>query len=97
MELTTVTLTTVTLVADIPPVVMVVPAGKPDPVRVTNVPPLVAPEVSEIVVTVGEGAVASKLKMTFPGGLASSSKRISEVEIEGVRVFVWGAGACISR
>jgi hypothetical protein len=84
-------LATVTLVADVPPVVTVVPAGKPFPVRVTNVPPLVAPEVGEIVVTVGEGAVllvTSKLS-TVPGGLVStcevsslSSKRIDEVEIE---------------
>jgi len=92
-------LATVTLVADVPPVVMLVPAGKPNPVRVTNVPPLVAPEVGEIVVTVGEGAVlqvASKSsKMTFPGGFAStcegsslSSKRIDEVEIEGAGVTV---------
>lgn len=83
-------LTTVTLVADVPPVVTVDAAGKPFPVRLTNVPPLVAPEVGEIV---GEGAVlqvTSKLsKMTFPGGLVStcevsslSSKRIDEVEIE---------------
>lgn len=86
-------LATVTLVADVPPVVTVDAAGKPFPVRVTNVPPLVTPEVGEIVVTVGEGAVllvTSKLsKMTFPGGLVStcevsslSSKRIDEVEIE---------------
>lgn len=93
MGLTTVTLTTVTLVAAVPPVVKVGPAGKPFPVRVTNVPPLVAPEVGEIVVHVGESAVllvTSKLsKMTVPGGLIStcevsslSPKRIHEVEIE---------------
>src|ERR1044072_1609094 len=93
MEFATVTLTTVTLVADVPPVVTVDAAGKAFPVRLTNVPPLVAPEVGEIVVTVGEGAVllvTSKLsKMTFPGGLVStcevsslSSKRFDEVEDE---------------
>jgi|KBSSwiS6_1023812.scaffolds.fasta_scaffold00026_15 hypothetical protein len=86
-------LTTVTLVADVPPVVTVDAAGKPFPVRLTNVPPLVAPGVGEIVVTLGEGAVllvTSKLsKMTFPGGLVStcevpslSSKRTDEVETE---------------
>ena len=60
-----------TLVADVPPVVT--PAGKPVPVRVTNVPPLV---VREIAMTVGEGAVLltnSKFsKPIFPGGFVSA-------------------------
>jgi len=63
-----------TLVADVPPVIT--PAGKPVPVRVTNVPPLVAPEVGEIAVTAGAGAVlltTSELSSTiFPGGFASA-------------------------
>ena len=71
------------LVADVPMLTM----------RVTDVPPLAAPEVGESVVTVGEGAVLrviSKLSKTFPGGFVStcevsplSSERIDEVKIEG--------------
>ena len=68
-------LTTVTLVADDPPNVTVAPLKNPVPVMVTDVPPLVVPEVGEIEVTVGAGAgllATSKLsKMTFPGGFAS--------------------------
>jgi hypothetical protein len=63
-----------TLVADVTPVVM--PAGKPVLVRLTNVPPLVAPEVGEIAVTVGTGAVllttSESSSPIFPGGYASS-------------------------
>jgi len=62
------------LVADVPPVVT--PAGKPVPVRVTNVPPLVFPEVGEIALTVEEGAVLltnSELSETiFPGRSVSA-------------------------
>ncbi len=65
---------TMTSVADVPPVIT--PAGKPAPVRITNVPPLVAPEVGEFAVSVGAGAVlltTSKLSSTiFPGGFASA-------------------------
>ena len=56
------------LVADVPPVAA--PAGKPVMVRVTNVPPLVVPEVGEIEVIVGEGAVLLT-NSKFPGGFVS--------------------------
>ena len=90
-------LTTVTLVAAVPPKLTVAPVEKPVPVMVTNVPPLVGPEVGEIAVTVGAGALlvaTSKLsKMTLPGGFASTcqvppltSKMIADVEIEECQV-----------
>ena len=64
-------LTTATLVAAAPPKLTVAPDEKPVPVIVTDVPPLVLPEVGEIAVTVGAGELlvpASKLsKMTLPG------------------------------
>ena len=69
-------LTTVTLVAAVPPKLTVAPDAKPVPVILTDVPPLVLPEVGEIAVTVGAGALlvaASKLsKMTLPGAFAST-------------------------
>ena len=84
-------LTTVTLVAAVPPMLTVAPLEKPVPVMVTDVPPLVVPEVGEMAVTVGAGAVllaTSKLsKMTVPGAFASTcevppltSKYIADVE-----------------
>src|SRR5437870_12051543 len=48
-------LTTVTLVAAVPPRLIVAPAAKPVPVRVTAVPPLLVPELGEIALTVGAG------------------------------------------
>ena len=48
-------LTTVTLVAAVPPRVTVAPARKPVPVMVTAVPPAVVPDVGEIELTVGAG------------------------------------------
>src|ERR1041384_3925069 len=66
-------LTTVTLVAAAPPKLTLAPDKKPVPVIVTDVPPLVLPDIGEIAVTVGAGALlvaASKLsKMTLPGAL----------------------------
>jgi hypothetical protein len=50
-----VALTTVTLVAAVPPIVTVAPASKFVPVIVTAVPPLVVPEFGEIALTVGAG------------------------------------------
>jgi len=93
-------LTTVTLVAAVPPKLTVAPDEKPVPVIVTDVPPLVLPEVGEIEVTVGAGALlvaASKLsKMTLPGAFACTtevppltSKMIAEVEIEVFQVSVY--------
>ena len=67
-------LTTVTLVAAVPPNVTVAPLKNPVPVIVTDVPPLVLPEVGEIAVTVGAGVLlaTSKLsKMTLPGAFDS--------------------------
>ena len=51
-------LTTVTLVAAVPPRLTVAPARKPVPVIVTGVPPAVVPDVGEIALTVGAGFVA---------------------------------------
>ena len=93
-------LTTVTPVADVPPRLTVAPAEKPVPVIVTDVPPLVLPEVGEIELTVGAGAVlsaTSKLsKMIVPGAFVSdcdvpafSSKMIDDVEIEEFHVSVY--------
>jgi hypothetical protein len=50
-------LTTVTLVAAVPPKLTVAPDEKPVPVILTDVPPLVLPEVGEIAVTVGADAL----------------------------------------
>jgi hypothetical protein len=46
-------LTTVMLVAAVPPKVTLAPLAKPVPVIVTAVPPLVVPEVGEMAETVG--------------------------------------------
>ena len=93
-------LSTVTLVAAAPPKLTVAPDEKPVPVIVTDVPPLVLPEVGEIAVTVGAGALlvaASKLsKMTLPGALLPcdtevpplSSKMIDDKEMEEFQVSV---------
>jgi hypothetical protein len=48
-------LTTVTAVADVPPIFTDAPERKPVPVIVTAVPPEVAPDVGEIAVTLGAG------------------------------------------
>lgn len=48
-------LTTVTPVADVPPIFTDAPERKPVPVIVTAVPPEVAPDVGEIAVTLGAG------------------------------------------
>jgi hypothetical protein len=48
-------LTTVTPVADVPPIFTVAPERKPVPVMVTAVPPEVAPEAGEIELTFGAG------------------------------------------
>ena len=48
-------LTTVTPVADVPPIFTVAPERKPVPVMVTAVPPEVVPDVGEIDVTFGAG------------------------------------------
>ena len=48
-------LTTVTLVAAVPPSVTVAPARKPVPVIVTGVPPAVVPDGGAIELTVGAG------------------------------------------
>ena len=48
-------LTTVTVLAAVPPTVTVAPDRKPVPVMVTAVPPLTDPELGEIAVTVGAG------------------------------------------
>src|SRR5689334_14751264 len=94
-------LTTVTLVAAVPPRLTLAPDEKPVPVIVTDVPPLVLPEVGEIAVTVGAGALllpTSKLsKMTLPGAVfvctpvvpPLTSKMIAEVEIEVSQVSVY--------
>jgi hypothetical protein len=50
-------LTTETFVAGVPPMLTVAPVKKPVPVIVTEVPPLVVPELGEIAVTVGALAV----------------------------------------
>lgn len=92
-------LTTVTLVAAVPPKLTVAPAEKPVPVIVTNVPPIAGPEVGEIELTVGAGAVlvaTSKLsKMTLPGAFDSAcqvppltSKMTPDVEIDECHVSV---------
>ena len=92
-------LTTVTLVAAVPPKLTVAPDEKPVPVIVTDVPPLVLPEVGEMAVTVGAGALllaASKLsKMTLPGALPCAtdvppltSKMIDDKEMEEFQVSV---------
>src|SRR4029453_8506635 len=67
-------LTTVTLVADVPPKVTVAPVEKPVPLMVTDSPPLVLPELGEIEMTSGAMLLAnSKLsKMTLPGAFAST-------------------------
>ncbi|MEN3326000.1 MAG: hypothetical protein V7638_807 [Acidobacteriota bacterium] len=65
-----------TLVAAVPPVAM--PAGKPVPVRGTHGPPLFAPEMGEIEVVVGEGAVlltTSKLSKTSQIDLATTREK----------------------
>ena len=93
-------LTTVTLVADDPPKLTVAPAEKPVPVIVTDVPPLVLPDVGEIELTVGAAAAlfaTSKLsKITLFGAFDSdwkvpplSSKMIDDVEIEEFHVSVY--------
>ena len=93
-------LTTVTPVADVPPKLTVAPAAKPVPVMVTDVPPLVVPEVGEIALTVGAGAVlsaTSKLSnVIVPGAFVSdcqvpalSSKMIDDVEIEEFHVSLY--------
>ena len=48
-------LTSITLVADVPPRLTVAPVRKPVPVMVIAVPPLVVPVVGVIEVTVGAG------------------------------------------
>src|ERR1700724_3674557 len=48
-------LTTVTVLAAVPPNLTVAPDRKPVPVMVTAVPPLTGPELGEIAVTVGAG------------------------------------------
>ena len=48
-------LTTVTVLAAVPPNLTVAPARKPVPVMVTAVPPLTDPDPGEIAVTVGAG------------------------------------------
>src|SRR5207249_11179360 len=59
-------LTTVTLVAAVPPRLTVAPAAKPVPLRVTAVPPLLVPELGEIALTVGAGLVPVSLPVTVP-------------------------------
>src|SRR5829696_7562850 len=92
-------LTTVSLVAADPPKLTVAPYEKPVPVIVTDVPPLVLPEVGEMAVTVGAGALllaASKLsKMTLPGAFPCAtdvppltSKMIDDKEMEEFQVSV---------
>src|SRR5438445_7858527 len=56
-------LTTVTLVAAVPPRLTVAPAAKPVPVRVTAVPPLLVPELGEIALTVGAGLERKKTRL----------------------------------
>jgi hypothetical protein len=48
-------LTTLTLVAAVPPSVTVAPDKKPVPVIVTAVPPAVVPDAGEVALTVGAG------------------------------------------
>ena len=88
-----------TLVAAVPPKVTVAPLKKPVPVMVTDVPPVVDPEVGEIAVTVGAVLLlaTSKLsKMTLPGAFASTcevppltSKMIADVEIEEFQISLY--------
>jgi len=91
-------LATVTLVAAVPPMVTVAPLKKFVPVMVTDVPPLVLPEVGEIEVTVGALLLlTSKLsKMTLPGAFASTcevppltSKMVAVLEIDEFHVSVY--------
>jgi hypothetical protein len=91
-------LTTVTLVAAVPPMLTVAPLAKPVPVIVTDVPPLVLPEVGEIEVTVGALLLpTSKLsKMTLPGAFVSAcevppltSNKTDAVEIEEFHVSLY--------
>jgi hypothetical protein len=65
-------LTTVTLVAAVPPKLTVAPLEKPVPVMVTDVPPLVVPEVGEIADTVGAGAGAEYVNPLFSVPLCES-------------------------
>ena len=51
---------TTTPVADTPPTLTVAPAWKPDPLRVTTVPPAVGPLVGVSPVSVGAGAPADR-------------------------------------
>ena len=93
-------LTTVTLVAAVPPRVTVAPLTKSVPVMVTDVPPFVDPELGEIEVTVGADALlvaTSKLsKMTLPGGFASTcevppltSNRVAVLGIEELQISLY--------
>src|SRR5437870_12844859 len=59
-------LTTLTLLAAVPPRLTVAPAAKPVPVRVTAVPPLLVPELGEIALTVGAGLVYLSLHDALP-------------------------------
>src|SRR5207244_10801024 len=73
-------LTTVTLVAAVPPRLTVAPAAKPVPVMVTAVPPLLVPELGEIALTVGAGLVQVQLPVRvtlWPLVLASSTSAIA--------------------
>src|SRR5438128_10964537 len=77
-------LTTVTLVAAVPPRLTVAPAAKPVPVTVTAVPPLLVPELGEIALTVG----AEAREVCESGGTAPY-----EPDVIMVTAFVAGAGA----
>src|ERR1700681_2105591 len=52
-------LTTVTVLAAVPPRLTVAPDKKPVPLMVTAVPPLTDPDVGEIAITVGAGATGA--------------------------------------
>ena len=91
-------LTTLTLVAAVPPNVTVAPLKKPVPVIVTDVPPVVDPVFGEIEEIVGALLLAtSKLsKITLPGAFASTpevppltSKMIPVVGIEELQISLY--------
>jgi hypothetical protein len=89
VAVTDVSLTTVTLVACVPPMVTMVAPVKPLPVIVTEVPPAIGPVAGEMPANVGAGAeyVNAPVPVTAPPGVSMTTFAVPTVPVGVIAVI----------